>query len=205
MTIPRTRVFALSALASFVVAALVFGMRPWALAIGYSHLTHPLAWLGGAGIPGGMWFDAFAFVLPGALAVAALWPLRDALPTAAGWSARIGARLVLLSAFAFAAQGLLPIDIDDLDGTASGLHGIAWTLWWIAFSAGNVCLAWGSRRLRDPIDCIVGFVAGQTVPLCALFAQAAIPAALAQRLAFVLWLLWVVWIAGRYDRLRSSA
>ncbi|MCC7247920.1 MAG: DUF998 domain-containing protein [Lysobacter sp.] len=204
MRMPRSRIFALAALASFVVAALVFGLRPWALAIRYSHLTHPLAWLGGAGIPGGVWFDAFAFVLPGALAAAALWPLRDALPMAAGWSARIGARLVLLSAFAFAAQGLLPIDIDDLDGTASGLHGIAWTLWWIAFAAGNVGLVWGFRKRRDLTDCAVASLAAQAVPLCALFAQAVMPIALAQRLAFVLWFLWIVWIAGRYRRLRGD-
>lgn len=204
MTMPRARVFALSALILFAAAAIVFGWQPWAAAIDYSHRTHPLSWLGANGVPGGMWFDALAFVLPGALAAAALWPLRDALPAVTGWSARIGARLVLLSASAFAAQGLLPIDIDDLDGSASGLHGIAWTLWWIAFAAGNVCLAWGFRRLRDLSDCEIASIAAQAVPLCALFAQTVMPIALAQRLAFVLWFLWIVWIAGRYRRLRGD-
>lgn len=205
MSPSRHRAFALSALASFLIAAIAFGLRPWAAAIDYSHLRHPLAWLGATGVPGALWFDAFAFVVPGALAVAALWPLRDAVPAETGWSARIGARLVLLSAFAFAAQGLLPIDIDDLDGTASGLHGIAWTLWWIAFSAGNIGLAWGFRKRRDPVDGLVAFVAAQAVPLCALFAQVAMPVALAQRVAFVLWFAWIVWVAGRYGRLRGGA
>ncbi|MBP6750335.1 MAG: DUF998 domain-containing protein [Xanthomonadaceae bacterium] len=204
MTMPLARVFALSALILFVAAAIAFGMQPWATAIDYAHRTHPLSWLGADGVPGGMWFDALGFVLPGALAATALWPLRDALPTAAGWPARIGARLTLLSAFAFAAQGLLPIDIDDLDGTASGLHGIAWTLWWIAFAAGNVGLAWGFRKWRDLTDCTVASLAAQVVPLCAFFAQTVMPIALAQRLAFVLWFLWIVWIAGRYRRLRGD-
>lgn len=204
MTMPRARLFALSALMSFAAAAIAFGLQPWALAIGYSHLTHPLAWLGGAGIPGGVWFDALAFVLPGALAAAALWPLRDALPTAAGWSARIGARLTLLSTFAFSAQGLLPVDIEDLDGTASGLHGIVWTLWWIAFAAGNVGLAWAFRRVRDLADVRIAAIVAQVVPLSALFGHIAMPAALAQRLAFVLWFLWIAWIAGRYRRLRGE-
>ena len=95
MTMPRARVFALSALVLFAAAAIAFGWLPWAAAIDYSHRTHPLSWLGANGVPGGMWFDALAFVLPGALAVAALWPLRDALPAVTGRSARIGARLVL--------------------------------------------------------------------------------------------------------------
>lgn len=204
MTMPRARLFALSALVSFAVAAIAFGSQPWAAAIDYSHRTHPLSWLGASGVPGGVWFDALAFVMPGAFAAVALWPLRDALPAETGWSARIGARLTLLSTFAFAAQGLLSIDLDDLDGTAGGLHGIAWTLWWIAFSAGNVGLAWGSRKRRDPADCTVAFLAAQAVPLCALFAQAAMPVALAQRMAFALWFLWIVWIAGRYRRWRGE-
>lgn len=201
----RHRAFALSALASFAIAAIAFGLRPWAAAIDYSHRSHPLAWLGATGVPGALWFDAFAFVVPGALAAAALWPLRDAVPAETGWSARIGARLTLLSAFAFAAQGLLPIDIEDLDGTASGLHGIVWTLWWIAFAAGNVGLAWGFRRARGLADVRIAAIAAQAVPLCALFGHVAMPVALAQRLAFVLWFAWIVWIAGRYRRLRGES
>ncbi len=192
-----------AALWVFVGSVAIFGMLPAVESIGFSHRTYPLAWLGATGIPGAFFFNAFAFVLAGVLAAIALQPLRSALPAEAGWSARIGARLVMLSAFAFAAQGLLPIDLDDLDNTASGLHGIAWTLWWIAFSAGNALMAWGFRRMREATDCTIAFIAAQMVPLCALLAQHIVPVALAQRLAFVLWFAWIVWAGARYRQLYS--
>ncbi len=199
------RIASHAALWVFVGSAAIFGALPAAESIGFSHRTHPLAWLGAAGVPGAFLFNSFCFVLAGSLAAIALWPLRNALPVKAGWSARIGARLAMLSAFAFAAQGLLPIDLDDLDGTASGLHGIAWTLWWIAFSASNLFLAWGFRHMREATDREIAFYVAQLVPVCALLGQEVVPIALAQRLAFVLWFAWIVWISGRYRRLSGRA
>jgi Protein of unknown function (DUF998) len=193
-----------AALWVFVGAAAVFGALPAAENIGFSHRTHPLAWLGATGVPAALWFNLSAFAIPGVLAAFALSPLRGALPTHARWSARIGAQMVLLSAFAFAAQGLLPIDPEDLDGVASGLHGVAWTLWWLAFCAGNLLLAWGLRDMRDAGDREILFLTAQVVPACALFAEAVMPVALAQRLAFLLWFAWVAWASGRYARRRAA-
>jgi len=199
------RIAAQLALWSFVATGAIFGALPAAETIGFSHRTHPLAWLGATGMPGAGYFNLFGFGLSGALAAFALWPLRGALPEGSAWSARIGAQLVMLSAVAFAAQAVAPIDIEDLDGMASGLHGTVWTLWWLAFGAGSALLAWGSRRgrtggMREP-----AFALALLVPMCALFAQAAIPVALAQRLAFLLWLIWIAWISSRYQRWRSAA
>jgi hypothetical protein len=193
-----------AALWGFVGAAAVFGALPAADSIGFSHRTHPLAWLGATGVPTALWFNLFVFALPGMLAAFALSPLRGALPTNARWSARIGAQMVLLSAFAFAAQGLLPIDTEHLDGFASGLHGVAWTLWWLAFSAGNLLLAWGLRGMRNGGDREIAFWAAQAVPVCALLAEALMPVAVAQRLAFLLWLAWVLWVAGRCAHWRTA-
>lgn len=184
-----------AALWVFIAAAAAFGAMPAAEAIDFAHHTHPLAFLGAVGMPGAAVFNGTAFVLAGTLAAVALWPLRDALPPPLPWTARIGAQLVLLSAVAFAAQGLMPIDPENLDGLASGLHGSAWTLWWLAFAAGNASIAWGMRKRRGAAWFIIATLAAQIVPLCALLAEHAMPVAVAQRLSFLLWFAWVAWVA----------
>jgi hypothetical membrane protein len=197
-----------AALWIFVGSATAFGLMPAAESIGFSHRNQPLALLGAAGMSGGLMFNLLAFVLAGLLAAVALWPLRDALPNDARWSARIGTQLILLSALAFAAQGLLPIDRDDLDSLTSGLHGMVWTLWWLAFSAGNAAMVWGLRMVRKSKDHEIATfpaVAAQAVPMFALFAQAAMPVAVAQRIAFLLWFIWVIWISNQYGRSRAAA
>src|SRR3546814_12787547 len=55
----------------------------------------------------------------------------------------------LLSALAFAAQGLLPLDPRDLESDASRMHATMWTLWWVALLPAAVLLAFGSRA-RGP-------------------------------------------------------
>jgi hypothetical membrane protein len=197
--------FAHAALWVFVGAVAYFGRLPEAQALGFSQRTHPLAWLGATGVPNAMIFNLLVFAFTGLLAAAALWPLRGTLPARAAWSARIGAQLVMLSALAFAAQGLLPIDLDDLDGTTGGLHGMAWMAWLLMFSAGNALLAWGLRRVRGSSDRRIVFLAAQAIPLCALLGGIAMPIAIAQRLAFVLWFVWAIWISSRYARLRATA
>src|SRR3546814_8885709 len=75
--------------------------------------------------------------------------LRASLDDGAPWAARIGAWLALLSALAFAAQGLLPLDPRDLESDASRMHATMWTLWWVALLPAAVLLAFGSRA-RGP-------------------------------------------------------
>lgn len=156
---------------------------------GYSHAQHPLALLGARGIPTAGWFNGLGFVLPGALALLAALGLRARLAQA-GWAARIGARLLQLSALAFAAQGLLPLDPEDLDAASGRLHAGAWTLWWIAFVPGALLLATGLRGADDPDR-------GRAAPLAIaalLVLMAGLPALLwpgppVQRLALAAWLL----------------
>src|SRR3546814_20130668 len=54
-----------------------------------------------------------------------------------------------LSALAFAAQGLLPLDPRDLEADASRMHATMWTLWWVALLPAAVLLAFASRS-RGP-------------------------------------------------------
>lgn len=165
-----------------VAAAVVCGAR----LEGYSHALHPLALLGASGVPGALAFNVIGFIVPGVLAAVVALGLYSALPANAGWLPRIGARMLLLSALAFAAQGLLPLDPQDLDGPGSGPHASAWLVWWIAFAAGGPLLAVGLRRVRAITLAVV----------CVLLAMMLIPPTLldppfAQRIALVAWLTWL--------------
>lgn len=114
---------------------------------GYSHLHHPVSLPGAVGMPHALAFNLLAFVAPGALAAWVALRLRALVPQEAGWSARIGASLWLLSALAFVAQGVLALDGGDLDAPASRLHAVCWTLWWLAFVPGAGLLALGLRKV----------------------------------------------------------
>jgi hypothetical membrane protein len=172
------------AAACCALAAIGFG----AAQAGYSHLQHPLAWLGADGIDRAAGFNAFGFVLPGLFAACAALTLRSRLPAQAGWAGRIGSGLLLLSTLAFAAQGVFPLDAADLDGRRSQLHATAWTLWWIAFVPGAALLAVALRRLpgwrgysgRSAFAALV-------VLLFALAPPVLLPPPLGQRLAIIAW------------------
>lgn len=118
---------------------------------GYVHALMPVGLLGAHGVPRAQAFNFLGFVLPGALMAWSALELRAALSrpgdaAAAGWWGRIGANLWLLSALAFAAQGIWSLDPRDLDGATSQRHASMWTLWWIAFVPGGLMLAGGLWR-----------------------------------------------------------
>ena len=189
-----------SALGLFVTAASVCG----AMLDGYSHREHPLALLGAAGVHGALLFNACAFVLPGISVAVAVWMMRSAMPSAADLRARVGMQLMVLSALAFAAQGLLPLNADDLTGPANARHALAWTLWWIAFAAGGVLLAFGG--LSQPFRRL-SMLSALVVLALALPPWPGAMAAFAPRLAYVGWFVWAAvaprLIVGR-DRNRLS-
>ncbi|MES2670222.1 MAG: DUF998 domain-containing protein [Pseudomonadota bacterium] len=185
----RSRFCGPVALAMFAAAAMICGT----MLDGYSHREHPLALLGAVGVPGALAFNTLAFVLPGLLVAFLFWTMRSALPATAGWRARIGTQLATLSALAFAAQGLFPLDPEDLGGQANALHALAWTMWWIAFAAAGALLA-ASAQSR-------GFRRAMVVASIAVLALALPPwpgamAAFAPRLAFLVWFAWATY-AGR--------
>lgn len=174
---------ALAALVLFVVALLLAN----AGLPGYSHLVHPVSLRGTAGLPWAFAYNLLAFVIPGALLVWAGLRLRSAWAEA-GWLARIGIVLVQLSALAFAVQGVVPLDPEDTDATASRLHALAWMLWWIAFVPGALLLALDARRgVGFALACLS---AALLVPLLAVFAPIGLWVGVAQRLAFLLWFGW---------------
>ena len=186
---------ALAAIA-FVGAVAGFGV---ALS-GYSQIWHPVAVLGAKGVPRALGFNLLGFVLTGVLAAVAALDLRHRLPADAGWPARVGAQLLLLSALGFIALGVLPLDPDDLHNEASSLHATAWLLWWVAFVPGAALFAFGMRgRSRWRPVVTASIVAAAVVLFSALIAVALMPAGIAQRLGYAAWLGWLC-VASRAGR-----
>lgn len=156
---------------------------------GFSHDLHPVALPGATGMPDAQAFNLGAFLLPGLLLAyaAARWPV-PVDGRGARW-ARMGRVQVVLSALAFAAQGLLPLDAEGIDSGSSQLHSAAWMVWWLAWAASAVLLAVGTRR---PWWLLVAAV----VPVIALAGPMVMTTGLAQRAAFVVWMAtW--WLAPR--------
>ncbi|MCY7355733.1 MAG: DUF998 domain-containing protein [Lysobacter sp.] len=177
--------------ASLVCLAAVLGFG--SVLDGYSQVYHPLGLLGGKEIPNALAFNLFGFVIPGGLAAIAISSLRASLPSAAGWSMRIGVQLLVLSAIAFAAQGLVSIDPADLGAPGNRYHAVAWTLWWIAFVSGALLLAWSIRRYPQwRTQAWVSMGAAITVLAFALFAAGAIPSGISERIAFAAWFGWLL-------------
>ena len=197
MIVP-TRSFPVVALALFAGALL-------AARIGlpeYAHRLHPVGLRGAMGMPWATAFNLAAFVVPGVLLAGVGLRLREALAMR-GWLARIGVVLVQLSALAFAAQGLLPLDPRDVDAAASRWHVLAWMLWWIAFVPGALLLAVRARRGAGfAVACLSAAV---LVPLLAVLAPVDAWVGLAQRLAFALWLGWWLLAALVLSRVSVSA
>ncbi len=167
----------------------------------YSHRLHPVALRGAAGFPGALWFNAFAFVLPGMALALAGQRLRAALQ-AAGWATRIGIVLTQLSALAFAGMGVLPLDASDFDASASRLHALMWMLWWIAFVPGALLLAAG--QWRRPLLALICVTAGILLPVIALLAPIGLWVGLVQRMADGIWFGWWLAVCGWFSRTSTS-
>lgn len=163
----------------------------------YSQRMHPVGLRGAVGLPHAMAFNLLLFVIPGLLLVLAGQALRGRL-RGAGWLPRIGIVLVQMSALAFAMQGVLSLDPDDMDAAASRLHALAWMLWWIAFVPGALLLAMGARRGAG--FAVGSLAAAVLVPVIAVFAPIGLWVGVAQRLAFALWFGWWALAAARLSR-----
>lgn len=177
--------FAPVAIGSWLVAAAAFSAPP----TGATGAWPLLALAGAGGSPSALAFNATAFVLPGLVAALLAWRARTAAPRAAGWATRLGWQCVLLSALAFAAQGLLPLDPDDLDAAASRRHAVAWTLWWIAFVPGTLLLALGARAATPRRTVTAGLHLAAALAIALLAWGVKGPAG--QWLATVAWLAWL--------------
>ncbi|NUS39375.1 MAG: DUF998 domain-containing protein [Lysobacter sp.] len=185
----------------FAVALLAFAAR----VPGYRHALHPPALLGATGMPDAMAWNVLGFVVPGLLAALALQALHGALRAAgAGRVARVGATVLLLSALAFAAQGLLPLQLGQaLDTGAARLHVALWMAWWLAAMAGFALLAAGMRRRRL---LAAGALLTAIAMGVALHAEA-LPLAggLRERIALAAWFGWIACVSWTFSRSAASS
>ena len=189
---PVARFAGVAAALLFAAALAAFG----AALDGYSHALHPVALLGASGFPHALAFNLLGFVLPGVLAAVVAMALRAALPADSGWPSRIGVQLIFISALAFIAMGLLPLDPTDLESQASSLHGTTWMLWCVAFVPGALLLAAGCWRTPAwALFASLTALAAVALPAVAFLLAGALPAAVAQRVAFGLWFGWLM-LAG---------
>lgn len=179
----RAMPLAIAAMALFVVALLAakLGVPE------YSQRVHPVGMRGAIGLPWAFAFNLLAFVLPAACLLLASIRMRARLE-GAGWLARIGLVLAQLSAIAFGAQGLLPMDLQEQDAFSTRLHAVAWMLWWIAFVPAALFLGAGARR--GWWFAIAGIALGLLLPVIAVLAPIGHWVGLAQRVAFALWFGW---------------
>ncbi len=185
--------------ALFILTVIGFG----AALPGYLPLGHPVALLGAKGVPHALAFDLLGFVLPGLLACAVALRLLARAPKTAPWTVRVGGQMLLLSAVAFTAMGVLPLDASDIESRASQFHASAWMVWVLAFVPGAILSGWGLRALPGSERLAALHVAaGLAVGVGALLLQAVMPAPIAQRLAFVVW---AVWLATVLPLARSVA
>ena len=186
----RSGAAALLAAGLFLAALAGFG----GVLEGYSHATHPPAFLGARGVPGAVLFNLIGFVLPGLLGVVVMGGVRRRLD-AARWPARIGSWLWLLSALAFAMQGLLPLDPADMDASGSRLHASAWTVWWLAFVPGGLLLALGLAPISWRPLRMTASIGALLLPLLALYAPLGMSVGVSQRVALAVWFACLV-VAG---------
>ena len=181
---------AVAAAALFVIALLLANVG----VPEYSHRVHPVALRGTDGLPWAFAFNLLAFVLPGALLALAGQRLRGGFGDA-GWLARIGLVLVQLSALAFAAQGLAPLDLSrPLDVGPSRIHVAIWNAWWLAAAAGALLVARGAWRLPRWRSLLpVGVVVALAMVLALQTDLLPLGSGWRQRLALAAWFGWIAW------------
>ena len=186
----------LAAFGCFSVSVLAFG----AASPDFEHLRHPVALLGAEGEPNALAFNLIGYVVPGLLLAWQAWRWR-ASRSLAGLGFRVGLQLLSLSALAFVAQGLLPLDPSNLLAPASRLHALAWSAWWVSLLSGALLVAIGLGRGAGPASLLV---LAMLVVVLVVSAGSLLPAPLAQRLAFAAWFGWWLVAAVVFSRAATS-
>jgi hypothetical membrane protein len=196
--------------AAFAAVALLAG---GASIPGFSHATDPVAVLGSAAAPQAAWFNLAGRVVPGVAIAGLAIVLERALDRAAGSrTLRIGTGLLLIAGLAFAAQGLMPVDLSDLDGAASRRHAAlhaAAQLAWIAAAVMLCAATWRMRGWRAPMLIGLGFAVVLGVDMLAPLTTwtpglRGAPGAV-ERAMLALWLLWPILIGCRGARTAAQA
>ena len=117
--------------------------------VGYLAARHPLGHLGAIQARGATLWNVCGFLLPGLLLFIFALAFEAAMQRdGAGRGGRIGTGLLMLSALAFAAQGLLGFDLEDADAVASQRHVSALVLALLGLMAGALLIAASLKSRR---------------------------------------------------------
>lgn len=175
---------------------------------GYLHARHPIGLLGAAAAPAALAFNLVAYGAAGlALMGFALALEAELMRRGLGRLARLATGMLLIAGLAFAAQGLLPLDPQDLDGPLSRRHAAAHAIALLAWLPSTALLALtlsSVRTLRGTALLAAVFALGFGLLLAWpatlwLPGWAASPG-WAQRLVLLLYFLWPAWLALRLLR-----
>jgi hypothetical protein len=129
--------------AVFLAALAGFG----AALAGYSQALQPVDLLGAHSVPRALAWNALGYGLPGLLVAAFAIALQRPLEAnGVGPAGRIGGWLLMFSGLAFAAQGVLPLDLRSLDGADSKAHIAAGMLSLVAWLPSALLLPLALRR-----------------------------------------------------------
>jgi hypothetical protein len=193
------------------VGGLLFAGAVWFAARelpGYEHARHPVGLLGVAAAPSALVFNLVAYGTAG-LAVAgfALALEAELMRRGLGRITRLATGMLLIAGLAFAAQGLLPLDPQDLDGSLSRRHAVAHAialLAWLPSTALFALALWRAPALRGMAWLAAAFalaLGGLLVWPATLWLPgwAASPG-WAQRLLLLAWFLWPALLAVRLLR-----
>lgn len=170
---------------------------------GYSGTADPVALLGARGSSHALVFNVVAYVVPGLLLAIAAWRWRAAMADDSAWTLRIGMRLALLSALAFALQGLFPLDPEDMAAMASRGHVTAWSLWWVAYVPAALLVAVGILRERGRRDLAAASMVGASlagalvVGWLALASTSVLTPGAVERLMLLVWFGWWLLVVPR--------
>lgn len=108
------------------LAGVCFALALWILGRmqpGHVAARHAVADLGALDMPHAWAWNLAGFIMPGLMLLLFAFALEAAMQREqASRIGRIGTGLLMIAALAFAAQGVLPLDLHDLDGAVSRRH-----------------------------------------------------------------------------------
>lgn len=127
----------------FALAVWLFGLRE-----GYEPALRSVGDLGAVDAPQALLFNLAGFIVPGLLLMVFALALERAMGRdGAGRGGRLGTGLLMISALAFAAQGVFAFDPNELDGVDSQRHASALAFALLGLMAGAMFVAASVRRL----------------------------------------------------------
>src|SRR5688500_2498093 len=175
---------------------------------GYVHARHPIGLLGVAAAPAALAFNLVGYGAAGlALAGFAVALEAELMRRGLGRITRLATGMLLIAGLAFAAQGLLPLDPQDLDGPLSRRHAAAHAialLAWLPFTVLLVLTLARVATLRGTALLAAVFVLGFGVllawPATVWLPGCAASPCWAQRVVLLLYFLWPALLSLRLLR-----